>query len=195
MLDGGRWYNRPCDCGPSGCSCVPLCVIDLPGPVHEVLEVRQDGQIVDASGYVLHRTPSGGRLVRIDGECWPDCQRLDRPDTEPDTLSVRYLRGLDVPAAGRRAAGQLACEIDRLCHGAPGSCALPTGTKSVTREGVTYEVVPPGSWPETLEAHLPQAWAWVQLVNPARVRQFGAVFSLDLPPAPPASRYRPGVAP
>ncbi|MEU2134404.1 hypothetical protein [Streptomyces sp. NPDC018352] len=193
VLDNGRWFNRPCGCGPSGCSCVPLCVIDLPGPVHEVVEVLQDGSVVDPAGYVLHRTATGGRLVRAGDECWPECQDLRLPDTEPDTLSVRYLRGLEVPAAGRRAVGQLACEIDKLCSGAAGGCSLPTGTKSVTREGVAYEIVPPGSWPETLQAHMPQVWAWVQLVNPGRVRQFGAVFSLDLPPAPVAARYRPGV--
>jgi hypothetical protein len=193
VLDAGRWYNRPCGCGPRGCSCEVLCSVTLPGPVHSVLEVRQDGTVVDPGGYVLHRTATGGQLIRTDDGCWPLCQRLSRPDTEPDTLSVRYLRGLDVPAAGRRAAGQLACEIDKLCSNAAGGCSLPTGTKSVTREGVAYEIVPPGSWPETLEAHFPQAWAWVQLVNPQKVRQFAAVFSLDLPPAPVAARYRPEV--
>uniref|UniRef100_UPI001FD0B240 hypothetical protein n=2 Tax=Streptomycetaceae TaxID=2062 RepID=UPI001FD0B240 len=193
VLDRGRWYNRPCGCGPSGCTCTPLCEIHLPGPVHSVVEVKQDGQAVDASGYVLHRTATGGRLVRTGGECWPDCQRVDRPDTEPDTLSVRYLRGLEVPAAGRRAVGQLACEIAKLCEGRPGGCALPTGTKTVSREGVTYDIVPPGDWPETLRAHMPQVWAWVQLVSPQQHRQHAAVFSLDLPPAPLAARYRPEV--
>lgn len=192
VVEAGRWYNRPCGCGPAGCSCTPLCTVTLPGPVHSVLTVHQDGQVVPADAYVLHRTATGGRLVRTDGGCWPTCQRLDLPDTEPGTLSVSYLRGLEVPAAGRRAAGQLACEIAKLCSGAPSGCALPAGTKTVTREGVAYEIVPPGDWPETLKAHLPQAWAWVQLVNPQQVRQFGAVFSLDLPPAPPAARYHPG---
>lgn len=194
VLDAGTWYNRPCGCGgPSGCSCREMCVLELPGPVHSVTEVKQDGQVVDASGYVLHRTATGGRLIRIDGGCWPSCQRMDRPDTDPDTLSVRYLRGLEVPAAGRRAVGQLACEIAKLCAGTPGGCALPTGTKTINREGVTYEVVPPGSWRETLKAHMPQVWAWVQLVNPGEHRQPAAVFSLDLPPAPVAARYRPEV--
>ncbi len=193
VLDSGRWYNRPCGCGPSGCLCTPLCEIYLPGPVHSVVAVKQDGHVVDASGYVLHHTATGGQLVRTEGECWPDCQRLDRPDTDPDTLSVRYLRGLEVPAAGRRAVGQLACEIEKLCSGRPGGCALPTGVKSVTREGVSYDIVPPGDWSETLQAHMPQVWAWVQMVNPKQHRQHGAVFSLDLPPAPVSARYRPGV--
>jgi len=193
VLDSGRWHNRPpCGCGSTGCSCTLLCTLTLPGPVRSVLEVRQDGEVVPQAAYVLHRTPTGDRLVRTDGACWPHCQQLDRPDTELGTLSVSYLRGLEVPAPGRRAVGQLACEIAKLCAGAPGGCALPTGTKTVTREGVAYEIVPPGDWPQTLQAHFPQAWSWVQLVNPQQARQFAAVFSLDLPAAPHAARYRPG---
>jgi len=192
VMEARRWYNRTCGCSPASCLCTPLCTLTLPGPVHSVLTVRQDGEVVPPAAYVLHRTPTGDRLVRTDGACWPRCQQLDRPDTEPGTLSVGYVRGMEVPAAGRRAVGQLACEIAKLCAGAPDGCALPTGTKTVTREGVAYEIVPPGDWPQTLQAHFPQAWSWVQLVNPQQVRQFGAVFSLDLPPAPPAARYRPG---
>jgi hypothetical protein len=189
VLDAGSWYNRPCGCGRLGCSCTPLCELFLPGPVHEVLEVRQDGAVVPSSEYVLHRRPTGGHLVRTDGECWPECQRLDRPDTDPDTLSVRYVRGLDVPYAGRRAVGQLACEIAKLCSGGGSGCALPAGTRTVTREGVAYEIVPPVGWPQTLQASLPQVWAWVELVNPSGARSPAAVFSLDLLPAPVAARY------
>ena len=193
VVESGRWYNRSCGCPPLGCSCDPLCTLTLPGPVHSVLEVRQDGEVVPPAAYVLHRTPVSDQLVRTDGACWPRCQDLSRPDG-PGTLSVTYLRGLEVPAAGRRSVAELACEIAKLCSAAPGGCALPTGTKTVTRDGVTYQITPPGDWPQTLQAHFPQAWSWVQLVNPQQVRQFGAVFSLDRPPAPPATRYRPGAA-
>lgn len=188
---GGRWTNGGgCGCR-SGCSCRPLCAIDLPGPVHEVLEVRLSGHVLPVSAWTVHRVPAGGRLVRTDGGCWPDCQDMTRPDTDPDTMSVRYLMGREVPAAGRRAAGQLACEVFKQCTRASG-CALPAGVKTVTREGVSYEIVPPGDWPETLRMHLPQVWAWVQLAAPQPGATRPALYSLDLPGPPLAARYRPG---
>jgi len=190
ILAKGRWYNRPgCGYGGKSCSCTRLCELILPGPVHDVIKVRQNGQVIPKSCYTLYRTPTAGRLVRTGDQCWPDCQDLRRPDTEPDTLSVRYLRGLPVPAAGQRAAGQLACEVYKQCTNT-GGCALPAGTKTVVREGLTYNIVPPEGWAQTLQAHLPQVWAWVELVNPHRVQQFASVFSLDVPPAPVTARYR-----
>lgn len=192
VVEGGRWYNRPsCGCRRAGCSCDPLCVIDLPGPVHQVLDVRRDGAVVDPGAWTVHHAPGGtGRLIRTDGQCWPECQDLTAPETEPGTLAVHYLHGRPVPAAGRRAVGQLACEIYRRCVTGGSGCALPVGVTTVEREGVTYDIAPPEGWTETLRLHLPEVYAWAELVNPGLSPYRPAVYSPDLPPAPVATRHR-----
>lgn len=63
VLDGGQWYNeRGCGkCAPSGCSCTELCEVTLPGLVSEVLQVKQDGLVLDPSEY---RLDNSRQLVR-----------------------------------------------------------------------------------------------------------------------------------
>lgn len=191
--DRGRWLNFGCGCATLDCSCKPQCTITLPGPVNAVVEVRLDGQIVPPDQYVLHRLPTAGELVRVggpDGPCWPDCQDLEQPHTAPGTFSVLYLRGRAVPAAGMRALGTLACEIHKQCVGASG-CRLPERVKTVTREGVSYDMFDPGEWLDDGLTGLPEVDAWLRSVNPHGLTQPSAVFSLDLAPAPRSTRYLP----
>lgn len=62
VLEGGQWFNDKCGkCAPSGCSCTELCEVDLPGPISEVLSVRQDGLLLDPSEY---RLDNARKLVR-----------------------------------------------------------------------------------------------------------------------------------
>ena len=187
---GGRWFNFGCGCG-TDCSCEPLCAVELPGPAWKVTEVRIDGAVVDPATYTLDRKPGKDNLLRVGGECWPTCQTLTLPDTEPGTFSVRYLRGKPVPPAGVRAVSMLACEVFKECHGS-GGCLLPQGVKTVQREGVTYDILPPGDWMETLRQNLSPVFRWVQMVNPYMLKQPSAVFSLDLPAAPRSRRMGPG---
>lgn len=186
----GRWFNVGCGCG-TDCSCQPMCVLELPGPAYEVVEVRIDGVVQGPGSYRLDKKPGHDELVRIgEGLCWPTCQDLTRPDTEPGTLSVRYLRGRPVPLAGVRAVSLLACEVYKECNGL-GGCLLPTGVKTIQREGVTYDILPPGEWAETLRLNLPTAYRWVNAVNPYGLKQPSAVYSLDLPAAPRGTRRGP----
>lgn len=186
----GRWLNFGCGCGPAGCSCRPLCSLTLPGPVDSIVEVRIDGQILDPSQYVLNRRSDKGELVRVggaDGACWPTCQDLEKPNTEPGTFSVLYLRGKPVPLAGSRALGSLACEIYKQCTGASG-CRLPERVKTISREGVTYDMFDPGEWLDQGLTGLREVDTWIKAVNPNSLRQPSAVFSLDLDAAPWATR-------
>lgn len=181
--DKGRWFNVGCACG-TDCSCGPVCAIELPGPVHAVVDVRIDGEELPCSAYALDRRPGKGKaeLIRVDGgECWPTCQDMTKPDTEPDTFSVTYLRGKPVPAAGVRAVSVLACDLYKQCSGKADGCRLPLGVRTVQREGVTYEIMPPGDWMETFQNHMPEVYRWLELVNPHKLKQPTAVFSLDLP--------------
>lgn len=189
----GRWFNFGCGCGPSGCSCAPLCTLDLPGPVNAVLEVRIDGRVLDEDEYRLRAKPTNpgtGQLIRAGGEsgpCWPTCQDLEKPVGAPGTFSVLYLRGKPVPAAGQRALGALACEIYKQCTGASG-CRLPERVKTVSREGVTYDMFDPGEWLEDGLTGLREVDTFLRGVNPHGLTQPSAVFSLDMPPTPDATR-------
>lgn len=186
----GKWFNFGCGCGPEDCSCDPQCVLELPGPVNSVVEVKIDGDVVDPSTYRLDRRPNKGRLLRAggtSGPCWPTCQDLTKEDTEPGTFSVLYLRGKAVPAAGQRALGVLACEIHKQCVGA-GDCRLPERVRQVTREGVTYDMFDPGEWLDTGLTGLREVDTWLRAVNPHALHQPSAVFSLDLPAASPSTR-------
>lgn len=182
----GRWFNFGCGCSRVDCSCKPLCSIRLPGPVNAVVEVRVDGQVIPATEYVLKRGAGWADLIRKGGPggaCWPNCQDLEQPITAPGTFSVLYLRGRAVPAAGMRALGSLANEIYKQCIGARG-CRLPERVQTVTREGVTYEMFDPGEWLKDGLTGLRDVDLWIDTVNPNRLRQPSAVFSLDLDPAP-----------
>lgn len=186
----GRWFNFGCGCGPQSCSCRPLCSIWLPGPVNAVVEVRIDGDVIPADQYRLNRRTDKGELVRVgglEGPCWPTCQNLELPNTEPGTFSILYLRGKAVPTAGQRALGSLACEIYKQCVGAAG-CRLPERVRTVTREGVTYDMFDPGEWLEDGYTGLRDVDTWLSSVNPHHLRQPSAVFSLDVAPAPWSTR-------
>lgn len=185
-VNNGRWFNFGCDCSNLDCGCAPLCSLRLPGPVNSVLEVRIDGALIPADQYTLNRRKGYADLIRhggTSGPCWPTCQNLELPETAPGTFSVLYLRGQAVPAAGMRALGSLAGEIYKQCTGAK-NCRLPERIKTVTREGVTYDMFDPGDWLREGLTGLVDVDTWIDSVNPNRLRQPSAVFSLDLDPAP-----------
>lgn len=115
--------------------------IDLYGaPVREVTEVRIGGVVLDPAAY---RLDQGHYLVRTDGGSWPGCQDVSRPITAPGTLQISYRWGASVPASGRRAAIQLACEIAKVCATTDeDECSLPDNVTSVQRQGVTWTLAP-----------------------------------------------------
>jgi hypothetical protein len=135
----GEWRN--CWCGNNGagcCTCEPECQVYLPGPVASipVTGVSVDGITIDSSAY---RVDNGMWLVRIDGDCWPDCQDYSVNADETNTMQVVYYKGLAVPSIVERAAGILACEWIKSCQGLP--CRLPQRVQSIVRQGVTISMV------------------------------------------------------
>lgn len=133
MLLDGQLYNIQCGC-QGECGCSPLCEIVLPNRVHDITEVKVDGTVLPNFAY---RVDDYRRLVRIDGQCWPDCQELQKPDTEKGTFSVTYRTGVPVPAGGRIAVTELAVQWWKACGGAKG-CVLSDRVTQVVREGITY---------------------------------------------------------
>ena len=155
LLNFGGVYGHPvmwpgfgCDCGgQDSCSCNNVCQIELTGPVLVVDEVIIDGEVLPPTAY---RVDNGKYLVRLDGECWPECNDLSKPykveDGGPDaeavlgTWAVTYRHGLPIPAGGSEIAGLLACEIAKaICNDK--KCALPTRVREIQREGITITML------------------------------------------------------
>jgi len=172
---GGYWVNS---CGCSGdCSCEALCEVTLPAPVGEIYTVKLNGGIVVADQYRV----DGNRLVWVGdqtGDCpWPVCQDLAAADDQPNTFSVTYLNSWPVDALGAYAGGVLAMEFARACTG-NSKCRFPATVTSVTRQGVSFEVVA-GSFPEGFTG-IREVDAYIAIWNPNHVRQPPRVWSPDI---------------
>lgn len=161
-LVAGEWRNLACgDCGGGACSCEAVSSVRLPGPVHEILEVTVDGEVVPASAY---RVDDRTTLVRDDGGTWPVCQDLSEPADADGTWQVTYTWGVPVPAGGKVAAAALACEMAKALRQSE-DCQLPERVQTVTREGVTLAILDAF---EGLEAGRTGVWlvdSWVASVT------------------------------
>jgi hypothetical protein len=178
MLIDGHAVNLTCGgCYGGDCGCSRLCETILDPGIHDILQVRIDGEILASTAY---RVDDGRKLVRIDGDCWPDCQELALADTEPGTFSVLYRTGNPVPAGGRRAATELSVELWKSCR--PGRGACPTLSDRVTqvvREGISYSY-------DNLDVYergrtgLNRVDMWLASVNPYNVRSQMRAWSPDI---------------
>lgn len=141
LLDG-EWYNVGCgSCpSPSRCNCGPnaASALLLPGPVHEVTSVYLGGTLLDEDDWKL----SDGILWLLKGKTWPDSNDATGALLGPDSRAwgVVYQRGYPVPPGGEVAAAVLACELAKAMAG-DSSCQLPSRVQSVTRQGVSMEIV------------------------------------------------------
>lgn len=187
-LIAGEWFNIACGtCIGARCSCAPnqATSLELPGPVHSITEVLIDGAVLPASAYVLR----GGVLYRIDGEAWPLCNSDAGDPTDPDSgaWSITYERGYEVPTGGQLAAYTLACEIAKdLCG--DNDCQLPARLQSISRQGVSIEVM---DGFEDLEKGRTGIWsidAWIASETAARVSR-PQVFSPDIEPGRGAGTF------
>ncbi len=132
---GGWWLDQ-------ACSCQRLPTVRLAGyPVRQIIDVTIDGESLDPTEYRLDRRRD---LVRLNGNRWPGCQRLDLNDGV-GTWFVDYEHGMAPPLLGVRAATELSCELLKSCRQAD-DCELPAGTARVTRAGVTIDITALGLW-------------------------------------------------
>jgi len=113
-------------------------------------------------------TPSGW-LQRTDGQGWTVCDG----DTE-----VTYRFGDPPPAGGRDAAIELGTEM-LLERANSDDCRLPPNTVTVTRQGLTMELMTTDR-PE-FRTGLPLVDMWLEAVNPYRRPQSATVWSPDVP--------------
>ena len=173
----GPWdYGYPlylCD------SCMIACSpsrVKLAGyPVREITEVKINGDVVATDEYTLWNQRY---LTRLNDHRWPVAQDLTLPDTEDNTFSISYTYGADAPSAGVSAAAQLACELYKQCAGE--TCALPTGTTRVTRQGIVIERLAFTSWAfrdGSWRTGLPLVDAFLQAYNPAGIKRRPVVWA------------------
>jgi hypothetical protein len=165
VWDGSNWRNVACGCG-SRCSWQSPSVVHLSAQtgarIDSVTEVVIAGTVLDPSEYRLE----GSLLYRVGGD-WPS-QDLSKPLDEPGTWSVTYLRGTPPPAGTANLVGLLAKEFLAACNG--GKCRLPRRVRSVTRQGVTYDMVDPTDIYDTGKTGIPEIDLWLSAVNPAKLQ-------------------------
>ncbi|MFR9675846.1 hypothetical protein [Streptomyces sp. TR02-1] len=180
VMRGGSITNVPggCGCDDGPCGCGPICEVAMPGPVHQVEEILVDGQPLPPDAWMVQEKRY---LIRTDGACWPECQQLDRPDSDPGTWSVRYLRGRPIPPGGVRAVSVLACEYYKQCAQNGKGCKLPQRVTSVEREGLTYTLTDPMEFLDRGRVGLAEVDQWLSQVNPHGHWSPMSVWSPDLP--------------
>lgn len=170
----GEWRN----CGCFGiCCCGASCEVWLPGPVISISQVTVAGVVLAPSAY---RVDDADVLVRQDGGCWPECASLDVPASDPAAFVVQYSRGEPLPASAGLAAGALACEFVKACQGA--ACGLPANVQSITREGVSFQLVDPTQEFQGGLTGVKMADDFITAVNPHHLAERPSVSSIDLVP-------------
>ena len=165
LWDGANWRNVRCGC-TGKCEATGPTVIHLGStkglPIREVTEVRIAGEVVDPSLYSLE----GDLLYRRGGAQWPN-QDLTLPLDEPGTWSVEYMQGTPPPAGTGTLVALLAKEFLDACGG--GKCRLPRRVQTVSRQGVTYNMIDPTDIYRDGLTGLPEVDIWIASVNPHRI--------------------------
>lgn len=173
----GTWYNLACGvCGDS-CSCVGMDETVLPGPLHNVTEVKVNGVVLTKN--VNYRVDDYRKVVRIDGALWPFCQDMTQPDTADGTWSITAEYGEPVPAIGQLAVGELGLEVVKylLCN----DCALPNGVVDISRQGISMTVARISELFNAGFINLRMCDLFIQTANPNHLKARSAVYDIDNP--------------
>lgn len=149
LLNAGVWSNRVC--GQPECANLPG--IDF-GQIAEVIEIVEDGQVVDDEAYVV----DDGIIRRVDGAPW-----MYNVDLSAPSLKVTYRPGMALGLAGEAAYGALACEFLKLCQGSK-DCRLPPTMTRLTLRGASYELGV-GAFPGMVTG-LPAVDTYILSINP-----------------------------
>jgi hypothetical protein len=167
----------------SGCSCCWIPTVELQFPVTEIVSVTIDGVLVPATEYQIMDDLylARARVLATDPrKGWPYFQHLDLPPTEPGTFEIVYKYGTPIPAQAKRAAIELACELWKDCNNA--RCALPAGTTSVNRQGVSLSLDRRTDQVRDAGTDLVEVAKFISLFNPTNQRIPSMVWTPDTPP-------------
>jgi hypothetical protein len=172
-LMDGQWFNI-CGCVNS-CSCKDLCEIYIPYPTCEITEVKVDGIIVPTTSFKIY---DYRKLLRTDGLCWPNCNDLEKDDTEEGTWSVTLEYGRPWPEMGELAIAELACNLIKSCMGKP--CQLPQNWTNITRTGISVSRINPGTLLKGGQTGLYQVDLFLAAANPNGLSRRSTVYSPDI---------------
>lgn len=159
-----------------GCRCPAVDEVLLgSGQVIGVDEVRIGGEVVDPAEYAL---VGGRRLVRDVGVRWPACQLLGHDDDAPDVLVVDYRWGQPLDDVGHYAILAFGCELLKAMLNI--ECRLPPGVTSVTRQGISVDVLDPFEFMQEGRTGVYEFDLWLHTVNPAGLRRASKVRTPDI---------------
>jgi hypothetical protein len=145
------------------------CQIHLTSlPVRAIVEVVELGETLDPDDYALNRD-----VLMRRGRCWP-CE----DECEDPPVQVTYLYGIDIPALGELAMGELACELLAGITGA--DCRLPSNAISITRQGVTVDLGDASTLTAENRLGLPLCDLFLRSTNPHKLHSRSQVWSPDL---------------
>jgi hypothetical protein len=111
------------------------------------------------------------------GGCWPKCNDLTKADTENGTWSVKVTYGQPIPELVRRAASEYACQLIKLCQGAP--CQLPQRLQSISRQGVTVSFLDPQDFLDKGRSGIYLVDMAIKTYNPNMLMRRPTVYSPD----------------
>lgn len=162
IYESGGWRTTGCGCG-ARCVQAGPGVIHLKGPVTGVTEVSIDGIVLEPEAYRLE----GEYLYRLDEKAWPS-QDLQSPLGETGTWSVTYNLGHGVPPGVDMLTGILTAEFIGACSPG-GKCRLPRRVQSMSRNGVSYQMVDPQDIYRSGKTGIPEIDLWLASVNPKAI--------------------------
>jgi len=179
-LFNGAWRNCWCGNGAGCMSCQPDCQVYLDGPVNSIVNVIQNGAVIDPATY---RVDNNTWLVRThdqsDDNCWILKQDYNKGITADNTLQVTYLKGIPVPTALVNAGGELACEWAKACLGQ--ACRLPQRVTSISRQGVTVSLADVDALLMNNLTGIPTVDNIIHAFNPYHIQSRMSVVSPDIP--------------
>jgi len=187
MLDG-KIYNIPCGVCREECGCGPISELILDPFASSIIQVKVDGKVLPADAY---RVDDWRRLVRVDGQEWPDCQYLDRPDTAPGPFSVSYWTGTPPDPGAWFALTDLSVEMWKACQNKP--CRLGENVRQVAKAGVTYDLDTVYESIREGRTGLKRVDLWIFSVNPHGLRRRMRVYSPDIAQARRTTWPAPGM--
>lgn len=175
-LVDGRWYNIACGDCTSSCSCTRVSEVILPGPVHDIVNVKINGVTLVPS--VDYRLDDFRILVRLGGSQWPLCNDLNLTDDQSGTWSVTLNQGEEVPTLGRVAVGTLGLELAKslVCDS---TCMLPKPVQSLSRQGINITFLDPNEIFATGRTGLYVPDLFISTYNPNNLRRPSRVYDID----------------
>jgi hypothetical protein len=162
-LRGGEVYNFPRGCGCSF-NGVDHNHLRLRGrPILSIAEVKLGSRVLSPSDYWIENRSLLGTTA---------CDLCD--------AEITYTYGSRPPVAGERAARYLANQLVHSWSG-DGECELPERVTSVSRQGVSYQLLDNQSFLDDARTGIYMVDLFLKAVNPDKARKPARVFSPDVP--------------